>query len=73
MTTTIIRPKRVFMMSGVRLDDPDPNLSPERLRDEHFSVNFPHLASASIEGPEVTGGGTELTYRFVAPPAKTKG
>ncbi|TJY57247.1 hypothetical protein E4T66_17725 [Sinimarinibacterium sp. CAU 1509] len=70
---TFVRPTRVFMMSSVRLPDPDPAATPEVVRDELLAPNFPHLAFTSIEGPEPSADGLELVYRFVAPPAKTKG
>ena len=71
--SVIARAKRVFLMAGVRLDDPDPEAAPEKVRDEYFAINFPHLRVALIEGPEVSPDGTEVHYRFVPPPVQTKG
>lgn len=71
--SVIARAKRVFLMAGVRLDDPDPDATPEKVRDDYFGVNFPHLRVALIEGPEISADGTEVQFRFVPPPVQTKG
>lgn len=52
---------RVFRYASMELADPGPHLSPEEVRDI-YSASFPELATASIEGPEVTQG--KLIYEF---------
>ncbi len=67
----IIRPlPRVFKLGSIQLADPDPALTPEKVRD-FYSVNYPHLSSADWEGPEVTSVGAVYTY--LPAPVKTKG
>ena len=62
---------RVFKAGSLNLPDPDPNMSPEEVK-AVYTVNYPHLADANIEGPTQEGDDT-LVYSFVPSPAKTKG
>lgn len=52
---------REFYYNGVRIPDPDPEMTVEQVRDL-LTPNFPEIATASISGPEDTG--TELRYTF---------
>lgn len=61
---------RVFKLGSVTLPDPDPSMPVERVKDL-YSVNYPHLASAVIENPVVSGA--LITYGFTPAPVKTKG
>lgn len=70
--TTIIQPTRVFAMNGVSLPDPGVTLQPEEVL-RLYSANYPHLASAVVEGPVLDAKANTLTYTFVPPAAKTKG
>jgi len=67
MTKTM---NRIFRSGSIQLPDPDPSLTPEKVR-ELYSVNHSHLASAVIEGP--TTEGNALVYEFKPAPVKTKG
>ncbi|HEX2918258.1 MAG TPA: PRTRC system protein C [Edaphobacter sp.] len=52
---------REFYYNGVRVPDPDPEMTVEQVRDL-LTPNFPEIATASVSGPEDTG--TELRYTF---------
>ncbi len=43
------------------LPDPNPKLSPAQVKDL-YSAQFPELASAAVEGPELKGG--QQVYGF---------
>ena len=53
---------REFLYSGIKLPDPNPEMSLEQVR-EVYSPAYPELTTAAIEGPEVTN--ETLVYRFV--------
>jgi len=61
---------RVFKMGSITLPDPDPQMTPEAVRDV-YQVNYPHLAQCEIDGPSVSGD--RLEFIFTPPPVKTKG
>jgi len=61
---------RVFRFGSVSLPDPDPSLEVEKVR-ELYSVNYPHLAAATVNGPTIEG--TKAVYLFEPAPVKTKG
>jgi PRTRC genetic system protein C len=52
---------RSFSYAGVTLPDPNPNLSPDQVRDV-YSATYPELATATVEGPEARDG--KMTYSF---------
>lgn len=62
--------KRVFKTGSTELQDPDPSLTPDEVR-QHWTPNFPHLATATVSEPEQKGD--TFVYTFEAPQAKTKG
>lgn len=70
--SNIQQPARVFRMGSVRLPDPSAQMTPKQVRDL-YAANYPHLAHASVAGPEVADDGMELVYTFEPPAAKTKG
>lgn len=54
--------KREFRYNdGLRLPDPNPNLSVEEVRNFYASA-YPEITTAAIEGPEVAGN--KLVYRL---------
>lgn len=53
---------REFTYNGIKLPPPTPHASPEETRSAYTTV-YPELATAAIEGPEVTGD--KMIYRFV--------
>ena len=46
---------REFHYNGQKLPDPDPNLSPERVK-AFYAAQYPELATAVLEGPTVKDG-----------------
>ena len=51
---------RVFKFNNRRLPDPNPKLSPLQIRDV-YAAQFPELASAAVEGPELKEGSQVYT------------
>ena len=54
--------RRVFHFNSLRLDDPNPAWSPDRVR-EFFSASFPDLTNAEVAGPDVKDGQAVFTIR----------
>lgn len=52
---------RVFKYNGATLQDPDPSILPEQVKD-FYSVAYPELTTAVVEGPEEANG--QLAYSF---------
>ncbi len=46
---------RVFKFNNRNLPDPNPKMSPAQVKDIYAS-QYPELASAGVEGPEVKNG-----------------
>ncbi len=53
---------REFSYLGIRLPDPNPQLSADEVK-TLFSAQYPELATAAINGPEAVGG--KLRYEFL--------
>jgi PRTRC genetic system protein C len=53
---------REFGYNGIRLPDPNSALSPAEVK-AVYSAQYPELATAAINGPEVVGD--KLRYEFV--------
>lgn len=53
---------RSFRFNKRVLPDPNPRLTPEQVKDL-YAAQFPELASAAIEGPELKDG--QQVYGFV--------
>jgi PRTRC genetic system protein C len=68
--TGITQLTRIFRTGSVQLNDPDPGLNTEQVKD-YYSVNYPHLSSAIIEGPTIEGNNS--IFEFLPAPVKTKG
>jgi len=62
MAVTIDNLVRSFNYNGMALQDPGQNLSVEEVRDI-FSIQFPQIISAAIEGPERKGNKMVYTIR----------
>ncbi len=54
---------RKFEFNGVKLEDPDPNMSNEEVRD-FYSTHYPELASAGIKGPFQSNGVDVWTFQI---------
>lgn len=46
---------RVFKFNNRRFPDPNPKLTPSQIKDI-YAAQFPELASAAVEGPELKEG-----------------
>ncbi len=55
--------KRVFKYDNMVLDDPDPKMTPEEVK-EFYAEIYPELTQAGIEGPEQNGEGAAVEYEF---------
>ena len=53
--------RREFFYNGTRIDDPAPNLTVEQVR-EILTPSYPELATATLVGPEDTGGALRYTF-----------
>lgn len=65
MALTATAATRSFTFNGVDLPDPGPEMSTEDVRDL-YSVTYPELTTASIEGPEARGDRLVYTFRRAA-------
>jgi len=54
--------KRVFVYNAMQLDDPDPAMKPEEVK-EFWSDVYPELTQAVIEGPEYKDDCIQYTFR----------
>jgi len=53
--------QREFFYKGTRIPDPAPNLSVEPVR-ELLTPTWPEIATATLSGPEDTGGALRYTF-----------
>ena len=53
--------QREFIYNGTRLPDPAPNLTVEQVR-EILTPSYPELATATLVGPEDSGGSLRYTF-----------
>lgn len=47
--------ERVFEHNGLSLPDPDPNLSPDEVR-QFYGTHYPDLTTSRVSGPEIRDG-----------------
>ena len=59
---TITPASRIFSYAGISLPDLDRNMPPEETK-AAYSMQYPELATAAIQGPEAIGD--KLRYEFV--------
>lgn len=52
---------RVFVFSGAKLPDPNPNMSVEDVR-AFYATQYPELATAVLNGPEAVGDKLRFTF-----------
>jgi PRTRC genetic system protein C len=52
---------REFFYNGTRIPDPAPNLTVEQVR-ELLTPSHPEIATATLVGPEDTGGALRYTF-----------
>ena len=53
--------QREFFYNGTRIPDPAPSLSVEQVR-ELLTPTWPEIATATLTGPEDTGGALRYTF-----------
>ena len=53
---------RKFKYNGMELADPDPKMTPDKVRDL-LSVSYPDLATATVEGPAKEGDDQVFTFK----------
>jgi PRTRC genetic system protein C len=53
--------ERVFLFSGVKLPDPNPEFTVEQVRDIYVNT-YPELATAAVEGPSPVAGAMQYTF-----------
>lgn len=58
-----VETKRVFKYDNMVLDDPDPKMTPEQVK-EFYAEIYPELTQAGIEGPEQASDGATVEYEF---------
>jgi PRTRC genetic system protein C len=55
MAVRLERLERLFVFDGVKLPDPNPELTVEQVRDMYVNT-YPELATAAVEGPTPVNG-----------------
>jgi PRTRC genetic system protein C len=61
MPLTITKMTRLFTFNGIRLPDPNPNMSVEEVK-ALYSAQYPELATAVVNGPQAVGD--KMRYSF---------
>ncbi len=61
MPLTITKMTRLFTFNGIRLPDPNPNMSVDEVK-ALYSAQYPELATAVVNGPEAVGD--KMRYSF---------
>ena len=54
--------KRIFKYNSVMLDDPDPSMTPDEVREFYGSI-YPELSQSITEGPETNEKSVTYTFR----------
>ncbi len=62
-TTATAPVKRNFNFNGLKLNDPDPSMPPEKVLEFHALLNHPELTNAQLKGPDVSATG-EQTFKI---------
>ena len=61
MALTVTKMTRVFQFQGIRLPDPNPEMSVEEVK-ALYAAQYPELATAAVNGPEATGDKMRYTF-----------
>ncbi|MDX2267375.1 MAG: PRTRC system protein C [Bryobacter sp.] len=61
MPLTITKMTRLFTFNGIRLPDPNPNMTVDEVK-ALYSAQYPELATAVVNGPEAVGD--KMRYSF---------
>ncbi len=62
MSLTIETAVRAFKFNGIALQDPDPKMTPQQVKDFYAGI-YPELTNAEIEGPEQKGATLQYEFR----------
>jgi PRTRC genetic system protein C len=61
MALTVTKMTRVFQFQGIRLPDPNPEMSAEEVK-AFYAAQYPELATAVVNGPEAAGDKMRYTF-----------
>jgi PRTRC genetic system protein C len=61
MALTVTKMTRVFQFQGVRLPDPNPEMSVEEVK-ALYAAQYPELATAVVNGPEAAADKMRYTF-----------
>ena len=61
MALSITKMTRCFQFMGVRLPDPNPEMSVEEVK-AFYAAQYPELATAVVNGPEAVGDKMRYTF-----------
>ena len=61
MALTVTKMTRVFQFNGIRLPDPNPEMSVDSVK-ALYSAQYPELTTAVVNGPEAVGDKMRYTF-----------
>ena len=61
MALTVTTMSRLFVFNGIRLPDPNPEMSVEEVK-ALYAAQYPELATAAVNGPEAVGDKMRYTF-----------
>jgi len=61
MALTVLRMSRLFVFNGIRLPDPNPDMSVEEVK-ALYAAQYPELTTSVINGPEAVGDKMRYTF-----------
>jgi PRTRC genetic system protein C len=61
MALTVTKMSRLFLFNGIRLPDPNPEMSVEEVK-ALYAAQYPELATAAVNGPEAVGDKMRYTF-----------
>jgi PRTRC genetic system protein C len=61
MALTVTKMSRIFQFHGIRLPDPNPEMSVEEVK-ALYAAQYPELATAVVNGPEAAGDKMRYTF-----------
>jgi PRTRC genetic system protein C len=61
MALTVTKMSRVFQFQGIRLPDPNPEMSVDDVK-ALYAAQYPELATAVVNGPEAAGDKMRYTF-----------
>jgi PRTRC genetic system protein C len=61
MALTVTKMSRIFQFQGIRLPDPNPEMSVDEVK-ALYAAQYPELATAVVNGPEAAGDKMRYTF-----------